>query len=186
MKECIRSRLSNVDTPRTDDSVALIVWSSAELAVTLICVGIPVCLPLYRRIYHRFRPDHRHSADGRKGGGSDGASLRPMARGEKRNNSNQGPSNSSESSSAGTRITPTFTQLGAQIGGSTTETSIGRGRSYSEANLVSDEETLADENRCASRVNGSLGHGDTPRPPGIVVIRSYRVERHPWPKEAVV
>jgi hypothetical protein len=161
------------------------VWSSAELAVTLICIGIPVCLPLYKCIYRRFRPNRRR-AHGRNGGRSYEASLRPRGRGEKRNNVSQDPSNSSESSFAGTRITPTFTQLGARMGGSTTETYIGRGQSYSEANLVSDEETLADENPGGSRVNGSVEHGDTPRPPGIVVTRSYWVERHPWPTEALV
>ena len=37
------------------DTVGLIVWSSAEMGVTLICIGIPVCRPLYKRIYRRFR-----------------------------------------------------------------------------------------------------------------------------------
>ncbi|KAK3303642.1 uncharacterized protein B0T15DRAFT_402521 [Chaetomium strumarium] len=35
------------------DSVGLIVWSSAEMAVTLICIGIPVCRPLYKRAFRR-------------------------------------------------------------------------------------------------------------------------------------
>ncbi|KFH46207.1 hypothetical protein ACRE_030260 [Hapsidospora chrysogenum ATCC 11550] len=126
------------------DSVALVVWSSAELAATLICIGIPACLPLYRRIYRRFRRDHRHSADGRKGRESDETCLRPMGRVGKSSDSGQDPSNRGESSSQGTRTAPTFTQLGARIGGSTTETYIGR--SYSEANLTSDEEALADGN----------------------------------------
>lgn len=33
----------------SDDTVGLIVWSAAEIAVTMICIGIPVCRPLYKR-----------------------------------------------------------------------------------------------------------------------------------------
>ncbi|KAE8356318.1 hypothetical protein BDV28DRAFT_117269 [Aspergillus coremiiformis] len=36
----------------TEDTVPLIIWSAVELAVTLICVGIPTVRPLYRRIVH--------------------------------------------------------------------------------------------------------------------------------------
>ena len=107
-----------------------------------------------------------------------------MGRVGKTSDSGQDPSNRGESSSQGTRTAPTFTQLGAQIGGSTTETYIGR--SYSEVNLTSDDEALADGNPCASQVNDSLEHGDAQRRPGIVVTRSYRVERHPLATEAVV
>ncbi|OLN83278.1 hypothetical protein CCHL11_03002 [Colletotrichum chlorophyti] len=32
----------------TKDTVGLIVWHAAELAVTLVCVGIPVCRPLFK------------------------------------------------------------------------------------------------------------------------------------------
>ncbi|KAK8084443.1 hypothetical protein PG997_005714, partial [Apiospora hydei] len=32
-----------------EDTVGLIVWSAAEIAVTMICIGIPVCRPLYKR-----------------------------------------------------------------------------------------------------------------------------------------
>ncbi|CEO61128.1 hypothetical protein PMG11_05467 [Penicillium brasilianum] len=36
----------------TEDTVDLIIWSAVELAVTLICVGIPTVRPLYRVIVH--------------------------------------------------------------------------------------------------------------------------------------
>ncbi|CAM1502522.1 Fc.00g045060.m01.CDS01 [Cosmosporella sp. VM-42] len=36
----------------TEDTVGLIIWSAAEMAVTLVCVGIPVLRPLYRRVRH--------------------------------------------------------------------------------------------------------------------------------------
>ncbi|KAK8013864.1 hypothetical protein PG990_007160 [Apiospora arundinis] len=32
-----------------NDTISLVVWSAAEIAVTMICIGIPVCRPLYRR-----------------------------------------------------------------------------------------------------------------------------------------
>ncbi|KPM40835.1 hypothetical protein AK830_g5711 [Neonectria ditissima] len=34
------------------DTVPLIIWSAAEMAVTLMCVGIPILRPLYRRTVH--------------------------------------------------------------------------------------------------------------------------------------
>ncbi|KAM5369394.1 hypothetical protein ACJZ2D_009008 [Fusarium nematophilum] len=35
------------------DSAGLIVWSAAEMAVTMICIGIPVCRPLYKNYIDR-------------------------------------------------------------------------------------------------------------------------------------
>ncbi|KAF6838776.1 hypothetical protein CPLU01_02309 [Colletotrichum plurivorum] len=32
----------------TKDTVGLIIWHAAELAVTMVCIGIPVCRPLFR------------------------------------------------------------------------------------------------------------------------------------------
>ncbi|KAF5574992.1 integral membrane protein pth11 [Fusarium pseudoanthophilum] len=36
------------------DTVGLIVWSAAEIAVTMICIGIPVCRPLYKQYLDRW------------------------------------------------------------------------------------------------------------------------------------
>ena len=33
-----------------EDTVALIIWSAVEMCVTMICIGIPILRPLYRRI----------------------------------------------------------------------------------------------------------------------------------------
>jgi hypothetical protein len=35
-----------------EDTVDLVIWSGVEMAVTLICVGIPTLRPLYRVIVH--------------------------------------------------------------------------------------------------------------------------------------
>lgn len=46
-----RFRFNNLLTPphKPDDTVGLIVWSAAEIAVTMICIGIPICRPLYKQ-----------------------------------------------------------------------------------------------------------------------------------------
>ncbi|KAI5465272.1 hypothetical protein BGZ63DRAFT_410941 [Mariannaea sp. PMI_226] len=36
------------------DTVGLIVWSAAEISVTMICIGIPVCRPLYKRYLEKW------------------------------------------------------------------------------------------------------------------------------------
>ncbi|KAL4722198.1 hypothetical protein ACLX1H_010975 [Fusarium chlamydosporum] len=36
----------------TLDTVPLIIWSAAEMAVTLVCIGIPILRPLWRRAIH--------------------------------------------------------------------------------------------------------------------------------------
>ncbi|CAI7587901.1 unnamed protein product [Penicillium pancosmium] len=46
----------------TEATIGLIVWSAVELAVTLICVGIPTVRPLYRVIVHGSKPE---SSNGR-------------------------------------------------------------------------------------------------------------------------
>lgn len=41
------------------DSVGLIVWSNAEMSITLICIGIPVCRPLYKRVFNMISSSSR-------------------------------------------------------------------------------------------------------------------------------
>lgn len=53
----------NANNYRTEDSVGLIVWSSAEMAITLICIGIPVCRPLYKRAFRRMFGESSFSAN---------------------------------------------------------------------------------------------------------------------------
>lgn len=48
------------------DTVPLMIWAGVEIAVTMICIGIAVCLPLYKRIYSKFynlRSDNEVSVD---------------------------------------------------------------------------------------------------------------------------
>ncbi|KAK5659586.1 hypothetical protein OQA88_788 [Cercophora sp. LCS_1] len=47
----------------TEDTVPLIVWSAVELAVTMICIGIPVLRPLYRRMRGLGSTDQSNSSN---------------------------------------------------------------------------------------------------------------------------
>ncbi|ESA43320.1 hypothetical protein GE21DRAFT_4552 [Neurospora crassa] len=44
-------------------TLPLIVWSAAEMAITLVCIGIPVLRPLYKRIYWHLRRQSAHSSE---------------------------------------------------------------------------------------------------------------------------
>ncbi|TDZ31047.1 Satratoxin biosynthesis SC1 cluster protein 4 [Colletotrichum spinosum] len=47
--------LKNLSSPNfTKDTVGLIVWHAAELAVTMVCIGIPVCRPLFKGWLNKF------------------------------------------------------------------------------------------------------------------------------------
>ncbi|KAF0315790.1 integral membrane protein pth11 [Colletotrichum asianum] len=65
------------------DTVGLIVWSAAEIAVTMICIGIPVCRPLYKQYLDRLTSSDTGQYHERSHGGSyglrtfGGTSMRP-------------------------------------------------------------------------------------------------------------
>ncbi|KAF6824337.1 hypothetical protein CMUS01_10283 [Colletotrichum musicola] len=50
------------------DTVGLIVWSAAEIAVTMVCIGIPIARPLYKRyldkLTSRDTSKYRHQSEG--------------------------------------------------------------------------------------------------------------------------
>lgn len=67
-----------------EETVGLIVWSAAEIAVTMICIGIPVCRPLYKRYLDKWTSrDASKYQEQIEGGGSHplrtfgGSTLRP-------------------------------------------------------------------------------------------------------------
>ena len=37
-----------------EDTVGLIIWSGVEMAVTMVCIGIPILRPLYRQVVHGY------------------------------------------------------------------------------------------------------------------------------------
>lgn len=148
-----------------DDSVGLIVWSLAEIAVTMICIGVPVCRPLYRKIWvqhfggseSRSNTGYlRHDAIGLNtiGGGrmpgattrsDDDKSMADLKLGMK------GPSNKARAEYAGS--------------GNEEGLSIGNG---------SDEDILGEEYRGGSQKKNSRKGGGQ----GIHVTATYSVQRN--------
>ncbi|KAK8113050.1 hypothetical protein PG984_013576 [Apiospora sp. TS-2023a] len=61
-------RLLNVESNKygaTDETVPLVIWSAVEIAVTMVCIIIPVLRPLYRRVCESTRSSfsyHKHGA----------------------------------------------------------------------------------------------------------------------------
>lgn len=53
-----------------EETVGLIVWSAAEIAVTMVCIGIPVCRPLYKRWLEKFASNLSGTNSGYKKHGS--------------------------------------------------------------------------------------------------------------------
>lgn len=54
----------------TKSTVGLIVWSAAEIAVTMICIGIPVCRPLYKQYLDKWTSRDGSKYKEQSGGGS--------------------------------------------------------------------------------------------------------------------
>ncbi|RFN49797.1 hypothetical protein FIE12Z_5945 [Fusarium flagelliforme] len=53
----------------TKDPMGLIVWTAAEITVTMVCIGIPVCRPLYKKYFRKWTtrnssnyPEHNSGA----------------------------------------------------------------------------------------------------------------------------
>lgn len=62
-------------SPVPDDTVDLIIWSGAELCITLICIAIPVLRPLYKVVRGQGSTSDRvyeHSGDPTKNSTVDG------------------------------------------------------------------------------------------------------------------
>ncbi|KAJ0114056.1 hypothetical protein J7T55_007890 [Diaporthe amygdali] len=53
----------------TRDTVGLIIWSAAEIAVTMICIAVPVCRPLYNRFLDKFTSQGTGSYQRQNGSG---------------------------------------------------------------------------------------------------------------------
>lgn len=160
-----------------DDSVGLIVWSSAEMAITMVCIGIPVCLPLYKRIYLQFRTEHsstgyqKQSAEGREsssvalqtiGGGYVGKDGQPVYK-----------------SKGSGKDGLSFKDVKIGLKGGSTQVTVGRGRQNSSGG-TSDEQILGDDYRNngndGSSSNGSQHQPGNGRQDGIMVTKSYHVD----------
>ncbi|KAL6860316.1 hypothetical protein ACO1O0_004343 [Amphichorda felina] len=158
------------------DSVGLIVWSSAEMAITLICIGIPVCLPLYKSIYRRFRSGQSsNNTPYRSEQKSGSIPLQTIGGGYiSKDGQHVSKSNTSSGGKVGRRLTDA--KLG--IRGTTTKTYIGGGgRKNSSGANTSDEEILGEQHSQNSGGQWSQDFDeDGRRGQGIVVTKSYRVD----------
>ncbi|KAK4034169.1 hypothetical protein C8A01DRAFT_18968, partial [Parachaetomium inaequale] len=183
----------------TEDSVGLIVWSSAEMAITLICIGIPVCRPLYKRAFRRIFGEtssagyHKQSGDrgGNEsnsvplrtiGGGLVGADGKPiiMTGSKKRQSCSVNKSGldtvttcvDKEGSGSGDDISFTDVKLG--VNGPFTRTTVRRGRPESGGGggNASDEELVPQTARRSDEERERQGSGG-----GIMVTETYKVER---------
>ncbi|KAK3389998.1 hypothetical protein B0H63DRAFT_106289 [Podospora didyma] len=188
-------------------SVGLIVWSAAEMAITLICIGIPVCRPLYKGMFRRFWPEGGSSNGGgykKQSGGNDSSYvLRTIGGGAvgldgkpiPKNHRAGGATNNSTVNKSGNRDRDgatddslSFTDVKLGVNGPFTRTTVGRGRKGSIADNTSDEEILdeyrnSQMERTPSEIeeNRGLDHDHSNRKTGngnaITVTESYRVER---------
>ena len=186
-------------TRRAEDSVGLIVWSAAEMAVTLICIGIPVCRPLYKRMFQRILGESRTGGGGYQtqsadidslalstiGGGLVGADGKPLSK------KRAGGTNTSKSAHTTNHDSAdddaSFRDVKLGVNGPFTRTTVGRGvpppgSSGDGGDDASDEEIL-DEFRRSQRFqrkmsdveSGLAGHPQDSA--GIMVTETYRVER---------
>ncbi|CAI6099652.1 unnamed protein product [Clonostachys chloroleuca] len=61
------------------DVVSIIIWAAAEIAVTMVCIGIPICRPLYKdylsRLSSRDTSKYKGLSGERRGGGGKGGAT---------------------------------------------------------------------------------------------------------------
>jgi len=159
------------------------------MAVTLICIGIPVCRPLYKRMFQRMLGEsssggyQKQSAGADSsmmlrtiGGGAVGPDGLPIAR--------KPPASGNTTDRDGDEISFTNVKLRADSPFSRTVVGSGGGknaRGQNDQDNASDEEILNEYRRSQKqrklsdvdgRDNGDEGGGD-----GITVTETYRVER---------
>jgi len=124
----------------TEDTVPLILWSNVEIAVTMICAGIPVLWPLYRRVRDQVTTgrDTKGSAGthDRSGYIRDTSAMSADMNLNKINTS--GTESDIEAANANNRGFPlAHPKLG--IRGPTTKTFIGKGENHSDEEILGSE-----------------------------------------------
>ncbi|KAG9255793.1 uncharacterized protein F5Z01DRAFT_699609 [Emericellopsis atlantica] len=167
------------------DSVGLIVWSAVEMAVTLICIGIPVCMPLYRRVWRRLNNEQSSSGYQKQSGDQEGSSsvaLRTIGGGYIGKDGQVLPANMNKSK--GSSHNKSFdVKLGIKSGAN--QTTVGRGGSSDTVANTSDEEILGEAYRHEARHQQPQGlsahrgrqpsEGNGHRGQGIVVTKTYTI-----------
>lgn len=160
------------------------------MAVTLICIGIPVCRPLYKRAFRRLFGEissagyHKQSGDGSNshplrtiGGGLIGVDGKPLPKKKQASTNNNSGADGADDEDL------SFSDVKVGVNGPFTRTTVGRGRRNSVAGNTSDEEILDEYRRNVHIAGGSdeeVGRGGARSEPdhgGIMVTETYHVER---------
>lgn len=177
------------------------------MAITLICIGIPVCRPLYKRAFRRIFGETSSAGYHKQSGGADGSNSVPLRTiggglvgpdGKPVVVGKRGAGDSHATGTGTRQNTKTdkegdgsdgisFSEVKLGVNGPFTRTTVGRGRRGSVDN-TSDEEILGEEFRRSQvqrrseedRETTVAGGGRAPRTAhgqGIMVTETYRVER---------
>ncbi|KAK3294502.1 uncharacterized protein B0H64DRAFT_188895 [Chaetomium fimeti] len=194
--------LSSADYPY--DTVGLIVWSAAEIAVTMVCIGIPICRPLYKQWLDRMLSYGYGSGVGSGGyqkqkgrSGEDnshrGYGLRTFGGGTMPGRAHQAgshPNNNAAGDSSSDIISDTDSKGGAGGAGAATLSGakVGMDGPFHEATAVgglewngSEEEILGSESRVKTAVSdveaGRHGQRHGQKKQSIQVTEQWSVDR---------
>lgn len=148
------------------------------MAVTMVCIGIPVCLPLYKKIYRQFRTEHsssgyqKHSVEPRE---SSSVALQTIGGGYV-DKDGQPVYKSKGSGKDGL----SFKDVKLGLKGGSTQVTVGGGQRNSLGSGDSDEQILGDDYR--QDISGQAGtqhshqqRKSQGRQQGIVVTKSYQM-----------
>ncbi|KAM0335134.1 hypothetical protein ACHAQA_000174 [Verticillium albo-atrum] len=138
------------------DTVGLIVWSAAEIAVTMICIGIPVCRPLYKKYLDKWTSrdasKYQHHSEGRSFPlRTFGGSTMPGGGGQSKDAPSEGSINGAESVSMSDR------KLG--LSGPYTKSYALGGGGRVPGDDQSEEEILGPDYRQSLKAGGGTGGG---------------------------
>lgn len=161
----------------TGDSVGLIVWSNAEMAITLICIGIPVCRPLYRRIFSNMSSS-RSTGYQKQGPSNDNHSsiaLRTIGGGAVDRDGQFVSSKRNDTRPKDSESETSLNEVKIGVNGPFTRTKVGTGRRDSIRDDTSAEGILEAEYR-SGQEDGERDGGDY-RKGQITVTETVRVER---------
>ncbi|KAH8744675.1 hypothetical protein F5883DRAFT_439693 [Diaporthe sp. PMI_573] len=164
-----------IDVPQLSSpnyTVGLIIWSAAEIAVTMICIAVPVCRPLYNRFLDRFTSRGTGSYE-RQVGSSQGPgfALHTFGGSTMLPRGGQGPRVSGKRRTTPSVGSGELLSLGEQKMGSTSTYAVAMGTRREDNH--SDEEILGSE-RNSSPTN-------RPEANGIRVTEEVKVTRSIYP-----
>lgn len=109
------------------DSVGIIVWSAAEMAVTMICIGIPVCRPLYKDYIDRLTSRNTSKYKDISGNGVGAMPLRTIGGSEIPGSESQAALDSKRRAAVPRELRPDTRQSSYRTGNQSDEDILGEG-----------------------------------------------------------